>query len=250
MARVCECGRYLGSRTTCRCGRTAPNTPSGMTAPPEATPLYPPPPTNGGFGPVGPQGAAPATGAGWGTLRGTVADGQPSHLGRSGGVMPAQLILFTVLGVVIFAKGPQLISVLTQGMLSLFLMFLGPILVVVLFLALASRVPGASGCLGALMHLAWIPSRLGSRSSNAVDGWGLLLDTSSGPVEVQLAANAPFQGGERVVVHGPVVGRVKHAWLLQCVGPRPFTRVGRGVIGLLLNTFVFVPLLVVFTLSL
>lgn len=252
MARVCECGRYLGARSTCYCGRTS-SDPTGSTQPWDPG-LYPdlPPGAPADIGP-GSAGASPITAAvrpSWAALEGVVLDAQPAHLGRAGGVVPAQLMLFAVVGLIMFIKGPALVSAITQAVLSLISLFLGPLVVIVLLLAVASRVPGASGCMGVLMHLAWVPGRFGSRPSSAVDGWRTLLETPSGAAEVHLAANASFHGGERLLVHGPAIGGVKHAWLLQSVGPRPFTRVGRGVIGLLLNTFIFVPLVAAFLLAL
>lgn len=181
--------------------------------------------------------------AGWGSVRGYIVDGGQAPLGSSAGVTVLRLILLAALAVVALLKGPRIAEAITSAALSLVLIYLGPILIIMIALALLSMIPGLTGCLGVLFRALSFSWLIGRGRSAPPPGWVLLVETADGPVECRLAADAPFNGGEEVVVHGPAFGGVKHAWLLQCLSPRPFTRIGRGVLGLLLTLFVVAPLM-------
>lgn len=239
MARNCECGRYLGARTICECGRPAQQLPA----------VHSPAPTpfldadwGGQASDRVPPDSAPANPAAapWGGLRGYVAEGTPLRLGMATGVAPGWLLVLAPVVAVAIARGPQLIALFTNAVLGLVLTFLGPILLLMFGMALIAKIPGGRGCLTALPFLAtaWVP-RPGDGSG---DGWDLVVETPSGLVPARVAANAPLSGGEEVVIHGPVFGGVKHAWLFQCLSPRPYTRVGRGVLRLFLGALVWLPL--------
>lgn len=253
MARICTCGRYLGSRTVCECGRVADDLDGGGDAYPGAAWLddpadnYPFDPDPAALESADPRDAPPSPvppQAGWGGLRGRVVDGEQQRLGNAGGVTAIRLLIVGVLAVVALMKGPQIAETITNAAISLMLIYLGPILIVVIALALLSRIPGMTGCLGALFRAVSFSWLLGRGRTEAPDGWTLVVETASGSVECRLAANAPFNGDEEVVVHGPSFGGVKHAWLLQCLSPRPFTRIGRGLLGLLATLLVVAPLVI------
>lgn len=241
MALNCECGRYLGARTVCECGRAVDQLPSDPSTDlddawfdetPDSAPLAHTP---------DPQ-PADRTEARWGELRGYVAEGTPQRLGMAGGVGLGWLLVLAPVVAVAFVRGPQLIELFTNAAIGLVLMFLGPILLLMFGMALLAKIPGASGCMTALPLLAtsWVPRR----GDGTGDGWDLVVETPSGLVTARVAANAPLSGDEEVVIHGPVLGGVKHAWLFQCLSPRPYTKVGRGVLRLLVGALVWLPLAV------
>lgn len=254
MPRNCTCGRYLGSRTVCECGRVvgSMSDASGTTTPdahyrPDPLPTHSFDPASTDWAPSSfvddPPDDHILRPAGWGGIRGYVVGGSQAPLGSAAGITAIRLILVGGLAVVALLKGPQIAEAITNAAISLVLIYLGPILILMIALALLSRIPGLTGCLGVLfraMSFSWL---LGRGRSAGPAGWVLQVETASGTVECHLAADAPLSGGEEVVVHGPAFGGVKHAWLLQCLSPRPFTRIGRGVLGLLLTLFVVAPLM-------
>lgn len=251
MARNCVCGRYLGSRTVCECGRVVGQDDSSSAS---SSAAWPTDPTTAHPSELEPESPTPPTyedapddlvqrRAGWGGLRGYVVDGGRAPLGNAAGVTAVRLILLVALAVVALLRGPQIAEAITNAVISLVLIYLGPILIIMIALALLSRIPGMTGCLGALVRglsFSWL---IGRGNAHAPAGWVLEVETSSGTVECRVAADAPFNAGDEIVVHGPSFGGVKHAWLLQRLSPTPFTRVGRGVLGLLLTLFVVAPLM-------
>lgn len=245
MSSVCECGRYLGGRSVCECGRTVGSAmPPGLwdepgrPFTPEPNPFAELPDERGLRDSVD---SAPAIPASWGAVRGLVVEGEQRAVGDAGGVPLAWLALWAIMAITVLFKLDAFVAALTNAVLSLVFLFIGPIILIMIGLAVLSRIPGG-GCLLALPSM--LPLGRGHRFSEPPAGWDVLVETDSGAVPVRLAANAPLNGGEEVVVHGPALAGVKHAWLFQCLSPRPYTRVGRGVLRLLVGGLIIVPLFV------
>ena len=138
----------------------------------------------------------------------------------------------------------MLLATVTNGIVSLLLTFFFPIVIIMVLLMLISRFLPIGGCLGGLMQVLTFSALTRRGDTTDTNGRRLTIDTPQGEVAAEVAGSIPFDGGEQVSIHGPVIGRTKHAWLIQGITPRPFTKLGRGVLGLLLSTFVVVPLTV------
>lgn len=192
----------------------------------------------------GPATPVPQVDAPWGELRGTVVEGESIRVTTAGGVRIVRLLLTTVLLITILVRREALLAAVTNGIVSLLLTFLFPILMIGFLIALVSRLVPFGGCLGGLMKVLTFSALNRRGTPTNTNGWRLTIDTPQGEVAAEVATSIPLNGGEQVSLHGPVIGRTKHAWLIQGITPRPFTKLGRGVLRLLLSTFVLVPLMV------
>jgi hypothetical protein len=187
--------------------------------------------------------APPAT-ATWGELRGTVVDGNPVRLGAAGGIgLLRLLVLGLVLGGVIW-KSDTIILAVTNGLVSLLLTYLVPIMLIVVLLSFVSKVIPVGGCLGQLFQLFTFSALTRRAGSNRdANGWRVTVENANGATTAELAAPLHLDGGEEVSLRGPVIGGVKHAWLIQVLSPRPTTRLARGVLPTLTTLLVGLPLL-------
>ena len=164
MARNCECGRYLGARTICECGRRvdASLSPGGADAvnpfSSEYSPVASGSPSFDEADHLPPSSGAAAVTASWVGLRGRVAEGEAQPMGNAGGVVLVWLGIWLAVGGVLLVNGPRIAAAMTNTFLSLVLTFLGPVLVVVVLLSFASRIPGATGCLMVLPSLLTVGS--------------------------------------------------------------------------------------------
>lgn len=252
MAMVCGDGHYLGGKSTCpKCGwseggNTAPTMPNpprmswGEPLPSLDDPAF-------ANAPAGNQVDAPAVPARWGELRGTVTVGEPVHVRSAGGIAVGQVLVLMLLLVGVIWKSDAIVLAITNGLLSLLLTYLVPIIVLIVVLSFVSKVIPIGGCLGQLFHVFTFFSPLTRRagSSRDLNGWRVTVENANGATTAELAAPLHLDGGEEVSLHGPVISGVKHAWLIQVLSPRPTTRLARGVlptllVGLPLLTLLFV----------
>lgn len=249
MAMVCDNGHYLGGRSACpRCGWSedavaAPSTPTpsrmswGDPLPSLDDPAF-------SDDPRGDRVTAPPARASWGELRGTVVDGDPMHLGAAGGVGLLRLLVVGLgLGGVIW-KSDAIILAVTNGLVSLLLTYLVPIILIAVLLSFVSKVIPVGGCLGQLFQLFTF-SALTRRAGSSRDpnGWRVTVENANGATTAELAAPLHLDGGEEVSLRGPVIRGVKHAWLIQVLSPRPTTHLARGVLATLTTLLVGLPLL-------
>lgn len=272
-ARTCtKCGTYLGSSSVCSScgtvrvqgradpwGRDEPDTPDsrsdrratnpfraheGLVGPDRDRPERDRPERD-----VPPRAVRPAasrrTSATWTGVRGVVTDGETRRLRSAGGVLPAQLLLVVALVVVVVVKGQRIIELLTEGLVSLVLAFLVPIIIAIVLLVLIGRFLPISGILMVLLQFITLGAARRGGVVQDANGWDVELDTRDGLMPVRIAAALRLVGDEEIVVHGPAFGGVKHAWLVQGIAPVPFIRVARGVIPLLVNAFVVFPVCMV-----
>lgn len=227
-----RCHRYLGASPTCPdC-----DDPFGGAA-------GPPPITTSPFttsypsGPSGAGGVQPNPGGSSGpfSVRGLVAGGSQIRQRFVPGTMLVRGGLAIAWGALVYFKAADLVA---SAFWYLF-WTLFPFLVVWLVMAaLASRV-GLGGCMSVPFMIR--PPRIQPRD----EGW--TLDVETGPTareRVLVAAMPPVDVGDEVVIHGPSLGGVRHAWLIQGVEPSTYTRLGRGLVGTLLLAVMLLPQIV------
>lgn len=249
------CHRYLGSATTCpdcedlsrsvgpRADRdpdtagsvpfTATPNPFGVWEAPAESDSYPASfqlPVDPAGGPSALSGTASSF-----SLRGVIVGGQQIRQRFVSGAMPVRVGLVFTWAAAVYYKAGDLVA---SAFWSLFWTLLPFLLIWIVLGALASRV-GLGGCLMAPLMIR-LP-----RAQPRDDGWAL--DVQTGPSSgesVHVAGDVPVRTGDEVVVHGPLIGGVRHAWLIQGVGATTFTTVTRGLIGTIVRAAILVPQIV------
>lgn len=265
MARSCpQCGKYLGAALQCRrC--TGPSSPASSPARPRraalppssqqspTAPLHPSPgrtrasgrPRHPGPRPTPARSGQPGR-SGFFSIRGEVVAGSRERVAWAWGVLPVRIVLWLATAVLFFVKGRDL----AIRELAALLILLWPYL---LLLVLASWVLSKlhlKGCMGALLGAAGSILGAGLRigteaaSRRSRPGWRLTVDHAGGSENVRIAADAPIDEGQVVQVHGPRLGAVRDAWLVQGIAPLTFTRLGRGLVSTLVLALVLVPVCV------
>lgn len=232
-----RCHRYLGASPTCPdCDDPfggAAGSPQRTGSPFAATSYPSGPPAGGPSGVVVPPNPTGSSGAF--SVRGLVAGSAQVRQRFVPGTMLVRGGLAISWAALVYLKAADLVASTFWYLFWTLFPFLVLWLVVA---ALANRV-GLGGCLS-------VPFTIRApRVQPRDDGWRLDVQTSpTGGERVLVAASPPVDVGDEIVVHGPLLGGVRHAWLIQGVAPSTYTRVGRGLVGTLLLAVVLLPQIV------
>lgn len=221
-----RCDRYLGASATC---------PDCDVDPAWVPPPHPswPSPAYATAEPDPPNTAPPDGRSDSFSLRGFVVEGTPIRQRFLPGTLAARWGMALTWGALVYLKAQDLVA---TAFWQLF-WWAFPLLVVWLVLAFFAGKLGLGGCLTAGLRLNTVR---GPRPRDG--GWRLLVATGADAAEhVVVAGDIPVQPDHEVVVHGPMIAGVRHAWLVQGVAPTTFTRLGRGLNGTVLLALVLLP---------
>lgn len=170
-------------------------------------------------------------------MRGLAVDGAQTQRRFLPGTMPIRLGLALSWSVLMWVKAQDLMATVFWQLFwaffpFLFLFLLGGFIVTKL---------GLGGCLAAPFAL----TAFGRRAATPQVGWDVVVDTGpTGPETVAIAGDPPLQTDQELLVHGPRIGGIRHAWLIQGIAPVTFTRFGRGLIGTAILVAILLPQIV------